>query len=400
MTLSILGPRHEIPTEVDTTLATVLSWPRPHGSPAELAFGKWLSAEITKITLQPCRRLATDCLFVQINGKKDVQPTVLFSCHIDTVDVDFSGQLVGNKVQRKSLTYDPNFGLIGLDKESVGSCLGADDGAGIWLMLEMLKAKVPGGYIFHRGEERGGIGSRAMLVENRALLEQFDLAVAFDRARDCEVIVKQGGQECASEKFGTALCKKLNEAGMDYTNSDKGSFTDTKVYRGVIAECVNLGVGYDGQHGVGETQDYAHLVAMAKALIAIDWESLPVDRDPKKPDPAVGKWSSSNMSTRGNMGFGGYDVGGYPQRSLDDYDTPSWGTYKDKNKGKKKKPPQAYMPSQFETLKNSSVLEIVDWCLDDPESAAQAMVHLMLEIGRYKSDVEVLKGLAGVTDAN
>jgi hypothetical protein len=310
----------DAPATVDETLVTILSWKRPHESKSEIDFCTWLHGEITRRGAS-FEVKAMGCIVVTVGSverevtiagkpeKRTVLPSTLFSCHVDTVHSEAVG------MQR--LTYDPSFGHIFLDKkyEKAGSCLGADDGAGIWLMLEMISAKVPGVYVFHRGEERGGIGSRAMLATHKDWLEEFDVAVAFDRADNDEVITHQGTLRCASDKFGEALIAQLAEHGLAYKLSKGGVFTDTKVYRGVISECINLGVGYKFQHSQDEYLDYGHLVKLRDAVIKVQWDKLPADRDPLAADPVPSY-----------TGYGGRWGGHYAgQSSRWDDDDPIWG---------------------------------------------------------------------------
>ena len=79
----------------------------------------------------------------------------LFSCHTDTVDSRSIDWYPGRK---KEIVIDINDMKI-RKKDRTTPCLGADDGTGIWLCLEMIKAGVEGLYIFHRAEEVGGVGS-------------------------------------------------------------------------------------------------------------------------------------------------------------------------------------------------------------------------------------------------
>ena len=69
----------------------------------------------------------------------------LFSSHTDTVHRTGVMQNVFIETADK-----PKF------ETDSGQCLGGDDGTGVWLMLELIKAGVPGLYIFHRAEEVGG----------------------------------------------------------------------------------------------------------------------------------------------------------------------------------------------------------------------------------------------------
>lgn len=381
----LTSPDYVVPETVDATLVSILSWPRPHGSPAEGLFCQWLSERIHGLLGVWPARLSEDCLFVMVHSTTSAAPsTTLFSCHVDTVDNPKDGELVEGKVVQKMLTYDPNFGYIGLDPQSVAGCLGADDGAGIWLMLEMIKAKVPGGYIFHRGEERGGIGANAVLRGHIELLRKYELAIAFDRPNDSEVITHQGGQECASQKLGKALAGALNMYGLDYETSNRGVFTDTKVYRKVIPECINLGVGYSSQHSRQETQNYAMLTTLLAALLQINWDSLPIDRDPSKPD--------FEFEPKGRY-FPAYKgAGGYPaQKSLQfpsQKGIPYLGEIKAKSKAKAGKTKSAY-----ESLRDSSIGDLIEWLTYQPEEGAQSLVELMLEIGRLRSDVRLLTRL-------
>lgn len=290
--------------QVDPMLVKILSWVRPHGSDPELAFCNWVRATIEKAGFQPSIR-AGGCITVTIPRKDGKTSNVLFSCHVDTVH---SSPGDG----KQGIVYDPTFEHIFLNKLGVnvqGSCLGADDGAGVWLLLKMIRNEKPGTYIFHRGEERGGIGANAMLSSCKDWLGQFDLAVAFDRADNFEIITHQGGQRCASDKFGNALIEQLANHGRKYELSTRGTFTDTKVYRKIIPECINVGVGYKFQHGPDEYLDYRHLTTLLDAVLDVDWDALPVDRDPTKDDtPSYG-------------GVGRYiHQGGYGGYGLDDAD--------------------------------------------------------------------------------
>jgi len=406
-TLSLVGPQHDIPETVDETLATILAWPRPHLSFAELRFRAWLAAHINALlpAATTVQYLAEGVMYCTVDMPNNRPSTTLFSCHIDTVDGQSEGLPVAGDdgVQMckvKEVMYDVNFGTIFLPKDGkVGTCLGADDGIGIWLMLKMLEAKVPGGYMFHTGEEVGGVGSRAVLAKNMDILKKYEVAIAFDRPRTNEVITHQGGSECASDKFGTALMTKLNARGFDYKLSRLGTFTDTKIYRGVIAECLNLGVGYENQHGRNETQDYGHAVALLDAITHIDWSALPVDRDPTKPDP-VPEYTPYKYSNKYGGNYGStksYDTYG---GSLfdDDFDwrknDPKGPTTK-KKAGKQPKHVPTYepMPSAFDDLMASTAADLEFMCTEEPEIAAETLTNMMVEVAQLRAEVAVLRQL-------
>lgn len=164
------------------------------------------------------------------------------------------------------------------------SVLGADDAAGLAILQNLMKHKIPGYYIFATGEEVGGIGSKFLRENMGDLLSQFHRAIAFDRANDFEIITHQGGERCCSDEFAEALSTAFNDCGLLYAPSNGGVYTDTAEYVDYIPECTNIGVGYNAQHSVHERQSISHLEALADAAIATDWEGLPTKRDPEACD--------------------------------------------------------------------------------------------------------------------
>ena len=60
----------------------------------------------------------------------------------------------------------------------------------------------------------------------------------------------------------------------DWVVSTKGVFTDSKVYAGVIPECINLGCFYSKQHTPDEVVDVKQLEVLVHAAININWTAL------------------------------------------------------------------------------------------------------------------------------
>lgn len=367
-------PDLPIPETVDQDLVTILAWPRKHDTASELGFLHWLR---TKLESMGCKldQHQERSVSVSVPLKDGRKSSTLFSSHIDTVDTD-----VYSVTLRKKIAYDRTFGHIFLEKDNtVGSCLGADDGVGVWIMLKMIEAKVPGTYLFNRGEERGGIGAKAIAAKEADWLNQFQIAVAFDRPNDNEVITHQrGGTECASDKFANALAKALNLANdaFSYKPSKAGVYTDVFDFRRNIAECVNLGVGYENQHGSQERLDYAHAVALLEACCKLDWEGLPVDRDPTKPDPVY--------------------------KRDDDLDPwPYYKSWKQQTKAPVAAAPVASKPKvtapapvphiEDEILELGTAYEIEGWVQEDPEAAAQVLIECAAELSAMRKQVEFYK---------
>jgi hypothetical protein len=235
---------------------------------------------------------------------------VLFSCHTDTVH-HTGGP---NKV-----IIDTNLGVCYTDDKG-HECLGADDGTGVWILLKMIDAGVAGTYIFHRGEERGCIGSNWMSSDpaTQEFLRKHDYAIAFDRRDMDDIITHQRSRRCCSEEFAKALAAALNAEDEDfkYKPDPTGIYTDTANYDNLIRECTNISVGYSGAHGAGEMQDLDHAKKLLAACLKIKWTALPAVRDPKRENSwgGSGRWSrqeGSGSSTSDNYGATGRTTTGY-----------------------------------------------------------------------------------------
>jgi hypothetical protein len=240
-------------------LKDMLSYKRGHGSATE---AQWIERFI-----QPYEPInLNDMALVIVTDDKS---RTMFSCHTDSVHRKEGRQKV--KYNTKEQTYYKD------DDEP----LGADDAAGAWLMLEMIDAGVPGTYVFHRGEECGGIGSRFLAAHYDEFLESFDRAIAFDRRGSTSVITHQGMGRCCSDTFAEALADALSaHEPCIYMPDDTGVFTDTANYTEIIPECTNIACGYANEHSGRETLHLPTIFALRDACIKLDWESLPTERNP------------------------------------------------------------------------------------------------------------------------
>ncbi|MBC2806586.1 M28 family peptidase [Rhizobium ruizarguesonis] len=196
-------------------------------------------------------------------------PRILFSSHMDTVH-SFDGR-------NESLKFDGQFLT-----QTFANCLGADDTAGVFLMLELAKAKIEGVYVIHFGEEIGCVGSSALAKNNPDFFKDIDIAIAFDRMGYDDIITHQGHRRTASDAFALSLAAEL---GGSFKPSDKGVYTDTREYAHLVAECTNISVGYFKQHSRDEKQDIRFLLALREALLQVRWENLVVERQPADEEP-------------------------------------------------------------------------------------------------------------------
>lgn len=230
-------------------LEQMLTYARPHGSQGE--------ADFVERYLTPLPGMTWDRYG---NGVVAIgNAPVLWSAHTDTVHSTDARQAVTRQGH-----------ILRLTKKTKGTCLGADDGAGVWLLMEMIRASVPGLYVFHAGEECGGLGS-AWIVKNRAeLVHGYKFAIAFDRKGTESIITHQGSRTC-SDAFALSLSLSL---GGGYHCDDTGTFTDTANYTGLIGECTNVSVGYENNHRPNETLDLLHVRDLHEHLIAFDCTGL------------------------------------------------------------------------------------------------------------------------------
>lgn len=228
--------------------------------------------------------------WVTVNKADGSTPTSVFSSHTDTVHKAKATEQYKLSIKKAWVEVKG------------GGVLGADCGTGIWLMLNMIKAQVPGIYLFHREEEIGGGGSS--FIANGPLGKVFTTlgvkrCIAFDRKDVNHVITHQGGTRCCSDTFAKALADALNAgSGMTFDLNDGGSFTDSANYTDLIGECTNLSVGYYDQHTQSECQDLSFATRFAIQLTKVDWEALPTAREPGEEDPDDNLWKNWARSYR------------------------------------------------------------------------------------------------------
>lgn len=221
-------------------------------------------------------------LFIKI-GESDV----MFTSHLDTAT--------------SSLTEVKHVVCGNLIKTDGKTILGADDKAGVTIMLYMIENKVPGLYYFFLGEEVGCIGSKKVANKYKTeKVEGINKVISFDRRGKDSIITFQSAQRCCSEKFGEELSKQLNsiEQTFSYKNDSTGILTDSIQFISIYPECTNISVGYNYEHTFSEQQDIEHLEKLANACLKVDWNGLPVERDPSK---------TEYKSYSGYSGYFGWD---------------------------------------------------------------------------------------------
>lgn len=249
-------------------LLDVLSYRREHGSKGELAFINKYMDQFEVLKDPDGEVLAFYC------DNRSKGQRLMFVSHIDTVHHSNPSRI------KQSIIHDKEFDIIYCDKKE--DCLGADDGSGVSLMLEMIKADIKGFYLFTRGEEKGCIGSKGLVQYHSNLLSEFDHAIQFDRKDTNSIITHQMNFRSCSDSFGSKLVSILNHSNK--FNLDKnGVYTDTAEFISIIPECTNISIGYFNQHTNSEYQDYSFYKEFRDHVLSIKWHevSIPVERIPQ-----------------------------------------------------------------------------------------------------------------------
>jgi len=194
----------------------------------------------------------------------------MFAAHLDTVGGDVP---VNHVIEGKMIKTDGK------------SILGADDKAGVVLLLYMIEHGIPGLYEFFLGEEVGCIGSKALVKwieknKNDDRYKNINKVISFDRKDVDSVITYQMSERCCSDEFADDLISKLQINKLKFRKDTGGVLTDSVHFTDLYAECTNLSVGYWSQHTSNERQDIEFLEKLCQASVNIDWDKLTVKRKP------------------------------------------------------------------------------------------------------------------------
>jgi len=234
-------------------ICRMLEYKRPHGSDSEFAFIRRFIDVVPGM-----QRDSFGNRYIRLPLRDGTQSKVMWSAHTDTV----------HRGDGKQIVDIDRHGYMTLPVDSGSNCLGSDDGAGVYILLSMIYAGVPGLYIFHRGEEVGGLGSEYISRNTPDLLSGIDYAIAFDRKLYKSVITYQAGYRCCSDQFVKDLAGMLAPA-LPLECDDGGSFTDTENYTDLVHECTNISVGYERQHTPLEVLDTDYMFRVADTFIKL-----------------------------------------------------------------------------------------------------------------------------------
>jgi hypothetical protein len=223
--------------------------------------------------------------FVEILSPSVDATKIMWSCHTDTVHTSGGKQFV----------YFDRGHL-----HSTSNCLGADNTLAVWLMHRMIAHEVPGLYVFHRGEERGRLGSEWIAHNTPNILEGIEFAIAFDRRNTHSIITHQMGRRSCSDDFARQLGKLLK---LGHQPDSGGIYTDTASYVDLIAECTNVSAGYNGEHTSYETQDVAYAQNLLTAVLSADFSQLVAVRSPEPEEDHTFRWAGGGYAQAADPAF-------------------------------------------------------------------------------------------------
>jgi hypothetical protein len=194
----------------------------------------------------------------------------VFTCHLDTASRTKSG------VNTLSFVKDGDEFIV-TDGTSI---LGADDKAGVAVIMYMIAKNIPGVYWFFIGEERGGLGSRyvAQNIDQYPFMQGKTKCISFDRRNYYSVITKQMGVQCCSNDFGQQICDEMSKGGLKLKLDPTGVFTDSASFIDLIPECTNISVGYFDEHTHKEMLNVSYLERLCEASVMCDWNGMKATR--------------------------------------------------------------------------------------------------------------------------
>jgi hypothetical protein len=230
-------------------------------------------------------------LFRVILKDDNVAPTTMFCAHTDTVlDTRWyrfckkRKWAFGKSKPVKHVFPKHNKDMVRTDGTTT---LGADDKAGVAIILRMITKQKPGVYYLFIGEEVGHVGSRSLknfFFENREL-KNVTKCISLDRRGYDSVVTHQTHKRTCSDKFAGSVSKKLNSKGFFFRPDPTGASTDSLEFIAHIPECTNLSVGYFKAHTNREVQDLRFLEDLCDAMLSINWELIPASRKLTEKNP-------------------------------------------------------------------------------------------------------------------
>lgn len=244
------------------TLERMCRWTTPHGHEAMMypmlpvpPYGEAPGAGpgYAKAEYIICPK--TGNYWVHIPGRGD---EIMWTSHLDTV---------GDFPEPVNLKWTGD--VLHTDGKTI---LGADDKVGVAIMSMMIRAGVPGTYVFFAGEEVGCIGSKAAANAHEWGDHPYKACISLDRKGESSFITHQLGTRCCGQDWAQAMCdliKKHSRGKITLKPDSTGVYTDSRSFVDVIDQCTNISVGYLDQHNTTERVNVRFAYDLCLALISL-----------------------------------------------------------------------------------------------------------------------------------
>jgi len=208
---------------------------------------------------------------IQGELRKSTEKAILLSAHMDVYDEFSPGAPI---VKQENCLHRP------------GNILGADDRAGIAIILDVLRffSEYKNGYsikyLFTASEEYPPHG-----VENvdPAFFENVEFALSLDRKGCRDIVHKHGSIEYSSREFA----EKISQISRNLFGSNdafspcEGGISDLRYWSELGIESVNLSIGYSDEHTHDESLDLScwnQTYELVLEIIGSEYEQFSRDR--------------------------------------------------------------------------------------------------------------------------
>jgi len=183
-------------------------------------------------------------LLAQKKCKTGNGPTILLNAHLDTVEAFAPGRTIVKQ------------GAIWSSSKGI---LGADDRAGVAVLLEMAKWLETSSFngtikfVFTVEEECGLVGARKL---SEYFLWDVDAAIVVDRRGKGDIVTSCGTiQPFCDIRYGQFFEKVAYDAGLTGWKCTAGGSSDTRIWAEHGIQSVNLSAGYEFEHTDDERLD-------------------------------------------------------------------------------------------------------------------------------------------------
>jgi hypothetical protein len=162
--------------------------------------------------------------------------------------------------------------------------LGADNKAGVTLLLHMIEHNIDGLYYFFIGEEsvenskNKGLYGSLKVAQSKKWNDKINKVISFDRKEKGSVISKQLGMNTCSDNFCKALIENLNKSRLTFEKDETGICTDSASFMYNASECTNISNGTYNEHTFDEYLDLKYFYDLCDAVIKTNWSNLPYER--------------------------------------------------------------------------------------------------------------------------